>query len=118
MKRAQAFDKAGVPNEGWGLFFRDKFDGEADPDAIKAAIDTYGFAQPASNPAPETQPAAEPVNPINAELAAMAQQQEVRATFAQPSGQASALIEAMSNAKNPAELASLAREAGILSSSD
>lgn len=43
LERDRAFDKAGIPEEGAGKWFRKGYEGELDPDAIRAAAASDGL---------------------------------------------------------------------------
>lgn len=59
-ERADVFDKAGVPKDGPAKWFRNAYDGELTPEAIKAAAEADGLipkADPPPPPEPTTPPA-------------------------------------------------------------
>lgn len=43
LKRERAFDKAGIPEDGAGKWFRKGYEGELDPEAIKSAAVSDGL---------------------------------------------------------------------------
>jgi len=76
--RADKFDRAGVPEQGWGSAFRSTYDGELTEAAIKSKVEDWGI--PTGTP---QQPQAEPQGLVqpdtsNPELEALAQAQALR----------------------------------------
>jgi hypothetical protein len=45
-----AFSDAGIPDNGPGKFFREKYDGDLDPEVIKTAAAQYGFVDNTPTP--------------------------------------------------------------------
>lgn len=53
IRRSSVFDDLGIPKTGPAQFFREKYDGDLTPDAIRAAAQTYGLI---AEPPPATPP--------------------------------------------------------------
>ena len=126
LKRDRAFDQAGVPSDKWGKLVRKEYDGDLDPESIKAAAkalaDEYGFQieQQAASEQPAPQPQdQQQVDPLAAEREALAANRDIRSQFATPSAsQSSALQEAISKAETREEMHKLLAEANLLTTAD
>lgn len=57
LKRDAAFSAAGIPADGAAKWFRQGYDGDLTPDAIKAAAEADGIITPPPPPEPDTPPA-------------------------------------------------------------
>jgi len=100
LKRERAFDKAGVPDEGPGKWFRKGYDGDIDVDAIKAAAAEDGLIAPESDVPPEE--------------VSDALDQAGRISEAAAGTQASPTVEAlMGDARTVEEVATIANNAGV-----
>jgi predicted component of type VI protein secretion system len=53
LERERAFDKAGVPDDGVGKWFRKGYDGEIDVDSIRQAAVTDGLIAASDGPDPQ-----------------------------------------------------------------
>lgn len=100
LKRDRAFDKAGVPEDGAGKWFRKGYDGDVDVEAIKAAAVADGLIASQGDTAPEVVSDALDQAGVISEAAA--------------GTQASPTIEAlMENANTIEEITAIATNAGV-----
>lgn len=127
LRKARAFDKAGIPEDKWGELVREKYDGDMDPDSIKSAAkalaEKYGLQieQPTADTAPAPQATEQQADPIAMEREALAGMSQVRTQFAQPPvEQSSALVEALSKVEpgDRSTMLKLLQEANVLTTSD
>ncbi len=75
--RGYEFDKVGVPNDKWGAKFRELYQGDLTPEAIKSEVESWGLSLESDQPAPA--PEANPADAaIAAEFDTLTQAQAVR----------------------------------------
>jgi hypothetical protein len=119
LQREQAFTKAGIPDTGPGALVRKAYDGEADPDAIKAFAEEYGVGGQQGNEegAAAGTPANEPQAAAAPDPAAAAAAQAVQAATAGGGAGAPANtspVDQINAANSAEEVLALAGQAGIL----
>lgn len=108
LTREQAFTKAGIPAEGTGALIRKAYDGDPDPDAIKAFAAEHGVTAdaPAAPAAPE-----QPAVPAET-IAAAAAVQEAAGGATAPPGEVP-LQARLAAANTPEEVMALVEAGGI-----
>lgn len=103
------FDRAGVPETGPGLLFRESYKGDPSADAIRAAAERYGITgQPAATPPPA------PSGPPQSDIDRMRFLQSAVGAEGQGPNREQEVLAKMMNADGPDELMEIVRAERLL----